>query len=277
MAELAQGPYADESVVTESIADLMRSTFERLAVVTGLGYLLWHLAATVTRPEQLGARAWLLTFALMPVVPLLVWLARQRLRLGQWAWLLTLWAVTTAGASLFQEPLVAFFYGLLPMMAAVTIGWPASLAAEGLVLAGMYILDRYTGVPISATLMGVVLMGGALAGVLGWVATVGLLTVTEWSLYSYRRMRNMIEEARQQRMELKQVQADLMQANRELARMTDRLKAMNRLAEEARRAKEQFVANVSHELRTPISLITGPLSDILAEEPSLTVDRKSVV
>ena len=60
--------------MTESIADLMRATFERLAVVTGLGYVLWHLAATVTRPEHLGARAWLLTFALMPVVPLLVWL-----------------------------------------------------------------------------------------------------------------------------------------------------------------------------------------------------------
>jgi signal transduction histidine kinase/CheY-like chemotaxis protein len=272
MAELAQVSQADESVVTESIADLMRATFERLAVVTGLGYLLWHLAATVSRPEHLGARAWLLTFALMPVVPLLVWLARQRLRLGQWAWLLTLWAITTAGASLFQEPLVAFFYGLLPMMAAATIGWPASLAAEGLVLAGMYILDRHTGVPISAALMGVVLVGGALAGVLGWAATVGLLTVTEWSLYSYRQMRDMIEEARQQRLELKQVQVDLMQANRELARMTDRLKAMNRLAEDARRAKEQFVANVSHELRTPLNMIIG-FSEMITQAPQVYGSR----
>jgi signal transduction histidine kinase/CheY-like chemotaxis protein len=272
MAERVERSYEDETVVMESIADLRRATFERVAVVTGLGYLLWHLATTVTRPGDMGAQAWLLTFALTPLVPLLVVLARRRLRWGQWAWLLTLWAAITAAVALFDEPLITFFYGLLPMMAAVTIGWSATISAEALVLVGMLLLERQAGVTISSTLLGIVLVGGALAGVLGWAATVGLLTVTEWSLYSYRQMRDMIEDARQQRLELKQVQADLMQANRELARMTDRLKAMNRLAEEARRAKEQFVANVSHELRTPLNMIIG-FSEMITQAPQVYGSR----
>jgi len=268
---LRRSPEADSELM-EAIADLMRATFERLAVVMGLGYLLWHLVITVTEPSDLGVRAWVLTFALLPLLPLLVWLARRRLLWAQIAWLATLWAAVTAAAALFNQPLVAFFYGLLPLAAAVVVGWPAGLAAEGLVAVGLLLLDRWGGVAISSALVGVVLVGGALAGVLGWATTVGMVMVTEWSLFSYRKMRDMIEEARQQRMELKQVQADLLQANRELARMTDRLKAMNRLAEEARRAKEQFVANVSHELRTPLNMIIG-FSEMITQTPQVYGSR----
>ncbi|MGC9360362.1 MAG: ATP-binding protein [Anaerolineae bacterium] len=256
----------------EAIADLMRATFERLVVVTGVSYLAWHLVITMTQPGDMGVRAWGLTFALLPLVPLLVWLARRRLRWAQLAWLAVLWAGITAATALFGQPLATFFYGLLPLMAAVVIGWPAGLAAEGLVMLGLLLLDRWSGLTITSALAGVVLVGGALAGVLGWATTMGLLSVTEWSLFSYRKMRDMIQEARQQRMELKQIQADLVQANRELARMTDRLKAMNRVAEEARRAKEQFVANVSHELRTPLNMIIG-FSEMITQAPQVYGNR----
>ena len=73
---------------------------------------------------------------------------------------------------------------------------------------------------------------------------------------------------REQRLELKQTQHDLVQAYQELARMTDRLKALQRIAEEARQAKANFVANVSHELRTPLNMIIG-FTEVITRSPGL--------
>jgi signal transduction histidine kinase/DNA-binding response OmpR family regulator len=82
----------------------------------------------------------------------------------------------------------------------------------------------------------------------------------------YEQAHELLGEARQQRQELKQAQEDLLQANTELARLTDRLVLMRQLAEEARRIKEEFVANVSHELRTPLNMIIG-FSEMISLSP----------
>ena len=74
------------------------------------------------------------------------------------------------------------------------------------------------------------------------------------------------DRLRQARLELKQIQEDLVLANRELARLSDRLKVMHHIAEEARQAKEEFVANVSHELRTPLNMIIG-FSEVITQSP----------
>ncbi len=57
-----------------------------------------------------------------------------------------------------------------------------------------------------------------------------------------------------------------MHVNRELKRLSERLKVMEHIAEEARQAKTEFVANVSHELRTPLNMIIG-FADIIARSP----------
>ncbi|MCL6429426.1 MAG: response regulator, partial [Anaerolineae bacterium] len=83
---------------------------------------------------------------------------------------------------------------------------------------------------------------------------------------SYVRTQQLLDEAREQRVELKQTQEDLAQANAQLTLLSRRLSAMYQVAEEARRAKEEFVANVSHELRTPLNMIIG-FSEMITDAP----------
>ncbi|NLF00210.1 MAG: HAMP domain-containing histidine kinase, partial [Anaerolineales bacterium] len=73
----------------------------------------------------------------------------------------------------------------------------------------------------------------------------------------YQRAQQLVEDVRDREVELKQALADLADANLQLVRLNNLAQGLRHLAEEARRAKEEFVANVSHELRTPLNMIVG--------------------
>ncbi|MBM3189655.1 MAG: response regulator [Chloroflexi bacterium] len=126
-----------------------------------------------------------------------------------------------------------------------------------------------------------VLVGHALHDPIAAAVTVALLATTaayasaalllaeeiiHWYEASWSESRQQLEEARSQRLEFKQAREDLVLANTELARLTERLDAMRRLAEDSRNAKEEFVANVSHELRTPLNMIIG-FAEMIAQAP----------
>jgi signal transduction histidine kinase/CheY-like chemotaxis protein len=103
---------------------------------------------------------------------------------------------------------------------------------------------------------------------LGWITLSYAKDAVNWAWAAYGTMRELLETAQQQRLELKQAQEDLQQANVELARLSDRLRVLHHIAEEARRAKEEFVANVSHELRTPLNMIIG-FSEMMVRSPEV--------
>lgn len=90
-----------------------------------------------------------------------------------------------------------------------------------------------------------------------WLTLRPLLTAVEWAWTSYERSQALLEQARDYQLQLRQTIEDLAAANVQLTRLNQQAHALRLLAEEERRAKEQFVANVSHELRTPLNMIIG--------------------
>ncbi len=90
--------------------------------------------------------------------------------------------------------------------------------------------------------------------------------VAQWAWEHYQKAQAALEEARSRRAELEQAMQDLAHSNLQLARLNALAQELRLVADEARTAKEQLVANVSHELRTPLNMITG-FSETILESP----------
>ena len=82
----------------------------------------------------------------------------------------------------------------------------------------------------------------------------------------YERALGWVKEARDRRAELEQTLADLAEANLQLTRLNAVAQGLRQLADEARRAKEEFVSNVSHELRTPLNMVIG-FTELILQAP----------
>ena len=96
--------------------------------------------------------------------------------------------------------------------------------------------------------------------------------VTSAAWTQYVSARDNLRQALDRQVDLKQVLADLEHANQQTVRLNEMLSAARAAVEDARRAKEQFVANVSHELRTPLNMIIG-FSDMILESPDTYAER----
>ena len=89
---------------------------------------------------------------------------------------------------------------------------------------------------------------------------------TQWSYEQFQRAQQLLDETRDQKAQLAQIQEDLKSAYRTQALLNDRLAALKLIAEDAQQAKATFVAKISHEFRIPLNMILG-LIDTLIETP----------
>jgi len=211
---------------------------------------------------------------LISLLPILIgWLSYYLLNthphLAIVIWQAGMFASITLAFYLFKWPVFVLFYAILPLVAVISGGWQFGLLIDGLMVIAVVVLGRYPEIfPFPRDYQLLVIYGGSLIGMLAAFAVTELLAVANHFIVESKIARVQTEDARRQRVELMQVERDLIQANRGLARLSDRLKALTQIAEDARRVKEEFVANVSHELRTPLNMIIG-FSELIAKAPRI--------
>jgi len=258
---------AGDRNLSSSALELMQSTLRNLIITTGVIFFLYCITAPIAWPELIIPLIFIVSPVAIFTCALSLWLLPKRLVVARAVWHLGLAGVILLALYVIQKPEIAFLFALLPFMAVVTMGRSGGLVAECLIVILAVWISRTTiFILLPANYALLLSIGGAVTGLVGWAGVHQLLTVTHWSLYYSSQSREKLEEARDTQLELKQVQEDLIHANQELARLSDRLKVMYQVAEEARQAKEQFVANVSHELRTPLNMIIG-YSEMITRSP----------
>jgi signal transduction histidine kinase/CheY-like chemotaxis protein len=263
---LHKPPEADPEFV-RSTTELLQSTLRHLIWTMGGVYLAWHLVSTVTWPDSIGWNTWLITPVVVLTFAVSLWLLPKQLLAAQLVWQVGLAATITLAVTMFQQPQIAFLYALLPLMAVVTVGWPAGLLVEAMVVALTWWLSRgWVAPPLPMACSLAIVAGGALTGLLGWAAARALLIAIQWYLFSFAQAQENMEEARQHRAHLARVLKDLDQACYRLERANHMLVLARAEAEEAKEARNRFALAVSHELRTPLNFIIG-FSELMVNSP----------
>ncbi len=190
--------------------------------------------------------------------------------LGLLTWLASAWRplagrwLTVAALAVIARALEGWLAGAVPWSLAVV---PVAAAAA------LINLRAAGAVALGETVLLLAGGGGVAALIPPW-AVLGVMVLayrpvynlTEWSWEHFRLAQRLLEDARDRQVELKQALADLAEANVQLTRLNRLAQGLRLAAEEARRTKEQFVANVSHELRTPLNMIIG-FSEMIVQAP----------
>ncbi|HBY08608.1 MAG TPA: hypothetical protein DEH22_12800 [Chloroflexi bacterium] len=260
----------------QTLQQLQQSTLEILIQVSLLFFLVWYLIAnflgeSVNLPQ--------LSVSLIPAVLGSWWASRllaRRLGVALTIWMAGLIVLMGLSGYFFQRPDLLLFLLPLPMIGALIIEWWYGALVIAVLMAETWLLGNALPPGSSSTVyLQVILLGGGIGVTAGWAVSRSLLVASSWAMEGYHKAQTEMEEARKNRLELKQTQDELLHANTELSRLTERLKILYQVAEEARQVKEQFVANVSHELRTPLNMIISFSEMIMNSPRSYGVDLPS--
>ncbi len=252
-----------------SLQELANSTSRRIVLGVSSPLILLQLFVAARWPGQYAYVLGQTTILLLITVVATWTLEKRHFRSAQILWLIGYSLTVFVAIHLLQQTALSPLLILVPLTAVVMLSSAAAVwAGLVVVLAFVWLTSGGLLPPLGSTDALLLITTGAIASFAAWLSYDSLLTMTRLSLSDVEQVRNQIEEAREQQVELKQIQEDLVHADLELARLSDRLKAMNEVAEDARRVKEEFVANVSHELRTPLNMIIG-FSEMITRSPEI--------
>jgi signal transduction histidine kinase/CheY-like chemotaxis protein len=174
-----------------------------------------------------------------------------------------------AGSWLMEMPSLILLGSFLPLVAVILIDfWGGTITLAGLCGLVWLLGQPFSLISIQLDLSYLIIISGCFSLMIGWAVSNDLISVSAWSMASFKKARQDLSEVRERQIELFQAQEDLQLANTELGRLSQRLKVLEHIAEEARQAKTEFVANVSHELRTPLNMIIG-YADLISRSPQV--------
>ncbi len=168
----------------------------------------------------------------------------------------------------FDAPAIVLLLLIPPVLAGLWAGWLASMLVWSAMTALLLMLTPGgAAAMVEVSVVAVAAVMALLAAVV-WVVSWEFASELSQTWQRAEHAQHLVEEARSQRLELRQAEEDLMQANREQARLLNRLEALHLIAEEARQTKQSFIANVSHELRTPLNMIIA-YAELITQSPHL--------
>ncbi|MFC1975356.1 ATP-binding protein [Chloroflexota bacterium] len=225
----------------------------------------------------LGSSGWmkvLLFASLLYLVAGVIWvLADWQPIVGQWVTIISLVAIINLGLIWLDVP---GFVALIPIpiaVAAALIGLSAAVVTAIGQTMLFLLLSQYVPIEINLPTIATILMAIWVMFGIMFVVYRAMYEMIQWSWEHYQRSQDLLEEARDHKVELEQALEALALANRELVLLNERVATMRLVAEEAQKTKTAFVAKVSHEFRTPLNMIIG-LTDILIEKPEVVYGDK---
>ena len=192
----------------------------------------------------------------------------QQPSFARWVAVIAWTAVICLGNVWFSGQAFLMLAFLPAALAALLIGLSAAtMTAAGTLLALLLpaVLPGGTGSLTASSFATAVVTTGAMLGIM-YAIYRPMGRLSDWFWRYYQEAQIAVDEARDRKVELQQALDDLSHANEQLTRLNIVAQGLRQAAEDARIAKEQFVANVSHELRTPLNMIIG-FSEMILQTP----------